>query len=94
MKKILVMCGTGIATSTVVANRVQDYLNEKGLGSNVSISHSSISDKMNSLDDYDIILTTTVVPDAIKDKVISAVPILTGINDAEIYEEVAKKIQE
>lgn len=94
MKKILVMCGTGIATSTVVANKVQDYLEEKGLGSNVSISHASIGDKMGSLDDYDIILTTTTVPDEIKDKVIFAVPILTGINDEEIYEEVAKKVQE
>lgn len=94
MKKILVMCGTGIATSTVVANRVKEYLDKKGLGNEVSISHASISDKMSSLDDYDIILSTTVVPDKIKDKVISAVPLLTGVNDDEIYQEVEKRIRE
>lgn len=94
MKKILVMCGTGIATSTVVANRVKEYLDKKGLGNEVSISHASISDKMSSLDDYDIILSTTVVPDRIKDKVISAVPLLTGVNDDEIYQEVEKRIRE
>lgn len=94
MKKILVMCGTGIATSTVVANRVKDYLNQKGLGDKVNISHASISEKMNSLDDYDIILSTTVVPDKIKSKVISAVPLLTGVNEEKIYQEIAKRVEE
>lgn len=94
MKKILVMCGTGIATSTMVANRIKDYLNSKGLGDKVNISHASISDKINGLDDYDIILSTTVVPDKIKDKVISAVPLLTGVNDEEIYQEVENKVRE
>ncbi len=94
MKKILVMCGTGIATSTVVANRIKDYLNSKGLGNEVNISHASISDKINGLDDYDIILSTTVVPDKIKDKVISAVPLLTGVNDEEIYQEVENRVRE
>lgn len=92
MKKILVICGTGIATSTVVANRVQDYLKEKGADSGVEISHASISDKLSSLDDYDVILSTTTVPNNIKDKVISAIPILTGAGDEEIYEQVMKKI--
>ena len=94
MKKILVMCGTGIATSTVVANRIKEYLNKQGLGNNVSISHASISEKMSSLDDYDIILSTTVVPAGIKDKVISAGPLLTGVKAEQVYQEIAKRVKE
>lgn len=93
MKKILVICGTGIATSTVVANKLRDFLKEKGMESGVEISHASITDKFSSLDAYDVILTTTTVPDSIKDKVISAVPILTGAGEEEVYEEVVEKLK-
>ena len=35
MKRVLIICGTGIATSTVVASKVRDHLQEVGLQASV-----------------------------------------------------------
>ena len=48
---------------------------------------------MNKIDDYDIVVSTTVVPDSIKDKVIMGLPLLTGIGIEEMYAEIEKKNQ-
>lgn len=35
MKRVLIICGTGIATSTVVASKVRDHLEEVGVQATV-----------------------------------------------------------
>ncbi len=82
------MCGTGIATSTVVTGKVREWLKEKGLENEVSLYQSKLTDELNRIDDYDVVVSTTLVPDNIKDKVIDGVPLLTGIGTEEMYEEV------
>lgn len=94
MKKLLIMCGTGIATSTVVTNKVKEWLGSKGLSDQVRLYQSKVADEMNRIDDYDIVVSTTVVPDSIKDKVIMGLPLLTGIGTEEMYAEIEKKIRE
>ena len=49
---------------------------------------------MNKIDEYDIVVSTTVVPDSIKDRVIMGLPLLTGIGTEEMYAEIEKKINE
>ncbi len=94
MKKLLIMCGTGVATSTVVTNKVKAWLKEKGLESDVKLYQSKIADEVNKLDEYDVVLSTTVVPDRVKDKVISGVPLLTGMGTDEMYDEVERQLRE
>lgn len=93
-KKLLIMCGTGVATSTVVTGKVKTWLQEKGLEDRVSLYQSKISDEINRIDDYDIIVSTTIVPDDIRDKVIDGVPLLTGMGIDEMYDEIADKINQ
>ena len=62
------MCGTGVATSTIVTNKVKEWLKEKELTNEVKLYQSKVADEMNKIDDYDIVVSTTVVPDSIKDK--------------------------
>lgn len=93
-KKLLIMCGTGVATSTVVTGKVKTWLQENGLENKVSLYQSKISDEINRIDDYDIIVSTTIVPDGIKDKVIDGVPLLTGIGTEEMYNKIAEKINQ
>ena len=69
MKKLLIMCGTGIATSTVVTGKVKDWLEQNGLSDSVKLYQSKISEELSRIDDYDIVVSTTLVPDNIKDKV-------------------------
>lgn len=94
MKKLLIMCGTGVATSTIVTNKVKEWLRSKGLTDEVKLFQSKIADEMKRIDDYDIIVSTTVVPDSIKDKVIMGLPLLTGFGTEEMYAEIEKKIRE
>ncbi|WP_319995473.1 PTS sugar transporter subunit IIB [Trichococcus shcherbakoviae] len=94
MKKLLIMCGTGVATSTIVTNKVKEWLRGKGLTDEVKLYQSKIADEMKRIDDYDIIVSTTVVPDSIKDKVIMGLPLLTGFGTEEMYAEIERKIRE
>lgn len=94
MKKLLIMCGTGVATSTIVTNKVKEWLRSKGLTDQVKLYQSKVADEMKRIDDYDIIVSTTVVPDSIKDKVIMGLPLLTGFGMDEMYAEIEKKIRE
>lgn len=94
MKKLLIMCGTGVATSTIVTNKVKEWLRSKGLTDDVKLFQSKIADEIKRIDDYDIVVSTTVVPDSIKDKVIMGLPLLTGFGTEEMYAEIEKKIRE
>ena len=85
MKKLLIMCGTGVATSTIVTNKVKEWLKEKGMTDQVKLYQSKVADEMNKIDNYDIVVSTTVVPDSIKDRVIMGLPLLTGIGTEEMY---------
>lgn len=93
MKKLLIMCGTGVATSTLVTGKVKDWLDEKGLETEVKLYQSKVADEVNRIDDYDIVVTTTVVPDKLKDKVIMGIPLLTGIGIEELFSEIEKQIR-
>ncbi|KQL52960.1 PTS galactitol transporter subunit IIB [Heyndrickxia shackletonii] len=92
MKKLLIMCGTGIATSTVVTGKVKTWLAENGLENQVQLYQSKISEELSRINDYDIVVSTTLVPDNIKDKVIDGVPLLTGIGKEEMFEKIKEQI--
>ncbi|KKK34850.1 PTS galactitol transporter subunit IIB [Salinicoccus sediminis] len=93
-KKLLIMCGTGVATSTVVTGKMKTWLEENGLEDKVTLHQSKISDELNRIDDYDIIVSTTIVPDDIRDKVIDGVPLLTGMGLDEMYDRIEGKINQ
>lgn len=92
MKKLLIMCGTGIATSTVVTGKVKDWLKENGFEDKVQLYQSKISDEISRIDDYDVVISTTLTPENVKDKVIDGVPLLTGFGIEEMYEQVKVKL--
>lgn len=87
------MCGTGIATSTVVKGKVEQWLKDNNLSQEVKIYQSKVSDEIGRIDEYDVVLSTTLVPNNIKDKVIDGVPLLTGIGVDSMYEKVLAEIK-
>ena len=92
MKKLLIMCGTGVATSTVVTGKVKSWLEEKNIQDRVILHQSKISEAIGRIDEYDIVISTTIVPNSIKHKTIDGIPLLTGVGDDTVYEKVLKKI--
>lgn len=94
-KSLMVVCGTGIATSTVATGKIKSYLEEQGLGSDVHLLQSKIADEVSAIGDgeYDIVVSTTMVPSSIQDKVINGVPLLTGIGADKVLEEIKEQVE-
>lgn len=78
MKTLLIVCGAGHATSTIAVAKVQEWLNQNKY-TDVKIYQSKLADELNKIDDYDAVISTTIVADSIKDKVINGLPLLTGV---------------
>ena len=65
MKTIMIICGAGHATSTVVRTKVESWLKSEGLASEVEVKQSSIGAQAKDIaaDKYDIVISTTQVPE-------------------------------
>jgi len=96
MKKLLIMCGAGHATSTVVRTKIESWLSNEGLADKVTIKQSSIGDEEQNIAEnkYDIVVSTTQVSDSIVDQVINGVSLLTGIGANVVFDQIKKKIEE
>jgi PTS system galactitol-specific IIB component len=83
MKKILVACGTGIATSTVVAKKLEESLRTRGI--TVRIDQCKATEVAAKIRDYDLVVSTTEIDGAQGKPVIRTISFLTGIGiDADI----------
>lgn len=84
--RVLVACGSGIATSTVIATRVRELLEDNGYS--CKVEQRKITEVEGLAPDYDIIVSSTRVPDTVKTPAVFAINYLTGMNkeatDAEI----------
>ena len=92
MKTLMVVCGSGIATSTVVEGKIRDFLDSKGVLDKVKMYKGNIAEQINHIDEYDAFVSTTVVPDDVKDKVSSGLPVLTGVGADKVYDEILNKL--
>lgn len=92
MKRVLLACGMGVATSTVVVSRLNDAMKERGLAGTYTTTQCKIAEVPTKADDYDFVIATTRVPD-LNVPVINGVPLLTGVGAAKIWDEVAELIR-
>ncbi|WP_319466942.1 PTS sugar transporter subunit IIB [uncultured Trichococcus sp.] len=92
MKKLLVICGAGHATSTIAVSKIKKWLESENLSREVEIYQSKIADELKRIDDYDAVVSTTIVPDSIKSKVINGVGLLTGIGTENVYSDVKTRL--
>ena len=90
-KKILVACGTAIATSTVVAKAIEEALKERDI--NIITRQCRASEVRSLAGDADLIVTTTPVPEDLGVPVIRTLAFLTGIGKEEVIEEIVKALE-
>lgn len=85
-KRILVACGTAIATSTVVAKAIEEALRERGI--EISTRQCKVSEVKSLAGDADLIVTTTPVPENLGVPVIHTLAFLTGIGKEDAIEQI------
>lgn len=78
-KRILVACGTSIATATHAANAAMDLAKEAGI--QVDVSQCKAAEIRGKLQTFpaDVIIAMTPVPDDLDVPVFSGVPFLSGV---------------
>lgn len=86
MKKVLIICGTGVATSTVVAMKVREHLEQAGI--QASVDQGKVMDLLGGHVAADLIVATTETPDNLGIPVVGAIPLLTGFGEAAVYDEI------
>ncbi|MFY9305147.1 MAG: PTS sugar transporter subunit IIB [Rhodoluna sp.] len=91
MKKVLVICGTGVATSTVVAVKIREYLEAQGIP--VAITQGKVMDIVRGIEGYDLIVATTPIPDSVKIPVIQGISFLTGIGNEKTLNDIADALR-
>jgi len=83
MKKVLVACGTAIATSTVVAKKLEERLRARGIA--VTIDQCKASEVGSKVAPYDLVVSTTEVDDTRGKPLIRTLSFLTGVGiDADV----------
>lgn len=90
-KKILVVCGTGAATSTVVAGKVKDFCESQGF--KVDITQGKVTEIKSYADSVDLVVSTARVDDECKVPVIHALNLLTGINEEKVYDAISDALK-
>ena len=87
MKQILVACGNGVATSTVVATKVRKYLKEKGV--QAETTQTRLIEVPGKVKNYDLLITTGQFEGQTGDiPIVRGMSLLTGIGADKTLEEV------
>lgn len=89
-KKVLVACGTGIATSTVVTIKIQEALKKNNIDADVI--QCKVSEIPSKIDGADLIVTTTVYENS-KIPVIRGLSFLTGIGMEKDLEKIVETLK-
>lgn len=91
--KIVVACGSGIATSTLAVEEVKSVLDEFGIKS-YDISKTSMQELKSASIGADIVLTTNNYKGDLDVEVMSVSGFITGINEAKLRKNLGERILE
>lgn len=93
-KKILVACGTAIATSTVVAKKIEKLCKENGIECiTIQCKATEVLSKARTVKP-DVIVSTTQVPDGSGVPVINGRSFLTGVKHEETIKELMELLKQ
>lgn len=94
MKKILVACGSGIATSTVARNKLEEDLQDRGINmSQISMNQTSIPQIPSMASEYDVIVTTARYKEDVGVPVINGLSFLTGIGEDTAVDKIVEALE-
>lgn len=94
MKTIYVVCATGIATSTMLRLKVEQFLEKEGI--EVRILQRRVTELSLENTDADVILATTEIPAEFEKitTVINGISLITGIGQTETLQKLAQALRD
>jgi PTS system galactitol-specific IIB component len=92
VKRVLVVCGTAIATSTLVAMRIREAAEAEGL--QVQMTQARASEVSSYAGQVDLIVSSVGISTDVGVPVISAIPLLTGVGEHETMRAILTVIRE
>lgn len=91
-KRVLVACGTAIATSTVVAIAIEEEMKARGI--NVVTQQCRATEVPGLVQDFDLVVSTTPVPNNLPRPAIFTLAFLTGVGKKEVIEKIAQYLRD
>lgn len=92
MKRILVACGNGIATSTVVATKIREKCEDNGISA--SVTQCKLLEVESKAEDFDLLVTTGKFTGGnVNIPVVGAISLLTGMGEEETLEEIVNYLK-
>lgn len=92
IKKLLFVCASGIATSTVLSEKVVKYLESKGI--KVEYHQTNVTSVEAQAEGTDLIVATSKVPFELNVPVISGLPLLTGMGEEATLEKIYEALKD
>ncbi|MGO9770873.1 MAG: PTS sugar transporter subunit IIB [Roseiarcus sp.] len=86
-KRVLVACGTAIATSTVVAVALEEAMKARGI--NITTRQCKAAEVPSLVGDADLVVSTTPLPANLSKPSIVTLAFLTGVGKADVIEKIA-----
>ena len=93
MKKIIVACGSGIATSTVALSKIQTGLEIKGKLKDIQFVQTSLSELPSLVEGATVIVTTAQGGDGFGVPVVSGLGLITGLGVDKVIDEIIEKAE-
>lgn len=89
---ILSVCGSGTVTSSMIANKVRDLLEDNGYRARTTEANPGGVSQLVSSNKYDLIVHTSPLLEEYDIPTINAVGFLTGLGEEEFIEELLKTV--
>lgn len=93
MKKILIACGSGVATSTVANQKISAFLDEKGYAGKYKVEQCQVSEVVEKSANFDFCVSTTLVSGDVKCKVLAGLPLLTGVGVDSLFASILEEME-
>ncbi|WP_297689324.1 PTS sugar transporter subunit IIB [uncultured Anaerococcus sp.] len=90
--KVLVACGSGIVTSTIVQEEIKKIADENSI--NIDISKATIAEVEAKQDGYDVIFTTSNYRNKLRTPHMSVFGLVSGINKDKNIEDIKSMLEE
>ncbi len=92
--RVLAVCGAGVVSSTLIAQKIEDILATLGVEVEVICLLPASVEGYIERGDVDFIVTTSPIPGDVQVPVIKGVALLTGFNEEIVLEEIRQTARE